>query len=84
MEYTAFDIALVPVIVGLVALFTGLGLPKRIAPVVALGFGVLGGTVYVAPTNLSEGILVGVTIGLAASGLYSGTKNVIKPPKDSE
>lgn len=77
IEYTAFDIALIPVIVGLVALFTGLGLPKRWAPVVALLLGVLGGTVYIAPSNVAEGVLVGLTMGLAASGLYSGTKNTI-------
>jgi len=77
IEYTAFDIALIPVIVGLVALFTGLGLPKRWAPVVALILGILGGTVYIAPANVAEGVLVGLTMGLAASGLYSGTKNTI-------
>lgn len=77
MEYTVFDIAVVPVIVALVALFTGAGLPKRFAPIVAVVLGIAAGLIYVAPGDVAQGVFVGLTMGLAASGLYSGTKNVV-------
>jgi hypothetical protein len=77
-DFVAYDIALVPLIIGLVRIFTGLGMPKKWAPLLALGFGIVGGVVYIAPGQWSKGILVGITMGLAASGLYSGTKHWIE------
>lgn len=91
MEYTVFDIAVVPVIVALVSLIKGAGIPARLAPLLAVVLGIVAGIIYIAPGDLPQGIFVGLTVGLAASGLYSGSravagaKNTIKPkeePKD--
>ena len=78
MDFQAYDIALIPLIVGVVAIFTGLGLPKKFAPLVAVVLGVIVGIVYLAPGELAKGILVGVALGLSSVGLYSGTKNTVQ------
>ena len=51
LDFVAYDIALVPLIVGLVRIFTGIGLPKCWAPLLALAFGIIAGVVYMAPDN---------------------------------
>lgn len=71
-----YDVALVPLILAIVEMCKGLGLPKKFSPVVASALGIAAGVIYVAPGNIAEGILVGLSLGLAAAGLYSGTKNV--------
>lgn len=76
MDFTVYDIGLLPLIIGLVAVATTLGLPKKLAPVLALVLGILSGVVYLAPDNAAQGVLVGIALGLASVGLYSGTKNV--------
>lgn len=73
---TVYDVALVPLILAAVQMFKSLGLPKKYSPVVASVLGIVAGIFYVAPGNVAEGILVGLSLGLAAAGLYSGTKNV--------
>ncbi len=73
----AYDIAIVPVIIALVELMKRVGLPARIAPVAALILGVIGGIIYVSPGDLAQGVFVGLTMGLAASGLWSGAKNTL-------
>ena len=70
-----YDIAIIPLIIGVTELVKRLGLPDKFAAVLSAFLGVVIGLVYVAPENPSEGILVGLAIGLAASGLYSGVKN---------
>lgn len=81
VEYTAFDIALLPVIVALVGLVRSLGLPAKLAPLVAVALGIVAGYVYVAPGDSAQAVLVGITLGLAASGLYSGGKNAVEGVK---
>lgn len=71
----AYDVALIPLITALVTVFTRLGFPKKLAPIVSLVFGVLVGMLYVYPDDIKGGILVGIMLGLSAVGLYSGTKN---------
>lgn len=78
VEYTAFDIALLPVIVALVGLVRSLGLPAKLAPLVAVALGIVAGYVYVAPGDSAQAVLVGITLGLAASGLYSSGKNALE------
>lgn len=77
MEFTAYDIAVVPVIIGVVEVMKKAGLPARLAPFAALVLGIAAGTLFVAPDDLPKGAFVGVAMGLAASGLWSGTKNTI-------
>ena len=68
---------LIGVIVGLVELVKYLGVPKKVLPVVTLVLGVIGGIFYLFPGDLKAGLLMGVIIGLAASGFYSSGKTVI-------
>lgn len=77
MEFTAYDIAVVPVIIGAVEVMKKTGLPARLAPFAALVLGIAAGTLFVTPDDLPKGAFVGVAMGLAASGLWSGTKNTI-------
>ncbi|MFS8652412.1 MAG: hypothetical protein FWJ66_10930 [Caldibacillus sp.] len=71
----AYDVALIPIITGLVGVFTQLGLRKKFAPIVSLVLGLLIGIFYVYPGDIKGGILVGIMLGLSATGLYSGVKN---------
>lgn len=73
-ELFASGAAFVPLIVALVEGAKQAGLPTRWAPLVSLVLGLLVGIIYVAPTDPRQAVLVGLMVGLAASGLYSGTK----------
>jgi len=76
-----YDVAIIPLIVGLVELVKKLGLPDKFAAVLSAVLGVVIGLVYVAPDDPAKGVLVGLSMGLAASGLYSGTKNTVEGVK---
>lgn len=74
-----YGIALIPLIVGLVDLIKKVGLPEKLAPLVSVGIGV--GLVFAyglteAGWNILQCATVGLALGLAPVGLYSGTKNV--------
>lgn len=70
-----YDVVIVPLIVGVVELLKTAGLPKKLAAIIAAILGIIVGIVYVSPEDVPRGILVGLSLGLAASGLYSGVKN---------
>lgn len=70
-----YDVAVIPIITGLVGVFIQLGLRKKFAPIVSLVLGLLIGIFYVYPGDIKGGILVGLMLGLSATGLYSGVKN---------
>lgn len=76
-------VASVPLIVGLVAAIRQVGLPDRFAPVASLVFGVLLGLAgtfmanAMTPQGIVQGVIVGLGLGLAASGAYSATKTTI-------
>ncbi len=76
-----YDVAIIPLIIGVTELVKKLGLPDKFAALLSAVLGVVIGLVYVAPENPLEGILVGLSMGLAASGLYSGTKNTVEGVK---
>lgn len=78
MDFQIYDIAIIPLIVGIVSLFTTIGLPKKFAPIVAVVLGILIGVFYIAPGDVLKGILVGIAVGLSSVGLYSGTKNTVQ------
>lgn len=82
MDFTVYDIAVVPVIIGLVAGFTKLGLPKKFGFIASLILGVVAGIVYISPGDVAKGIYLGIVAGLSASGLYSGVKNGIETFKE--
>ncbi|AEH46803.1 hypothetical protein [Parageobacillus thermoglucosidasius] len=79
--FEIYDVAIIPLILGIVELFKKGGLPARYSPFVSVIFGLLFGIFYVADT-MKEGIVVGLMLGLAASGLYSGTKNMVEKGED--
>ena len=72
----------VPLIVALVQLLKGQGLPARWAPLASVVLGVVLAIAALVAEQYPEAggwlgaILLGVILGLAASGLYSGGKAV--------
>lgn len=77
MAFTAYDFALVPIIIVLVEVIGGMGVPSRFLPAVALALGLAGGFVYIAPDDPAKAVLSGIVMGLSAIGTYSGVKNTI-------
>lgn len=73
--FEVYDVMLIPLIIGLVQVLKTLGLRKKFLPLASVIFGIAGGVFYVYPDDLKGGIIVGIMLGLSASGLYSGTKN---------
>ena len=69
-----YDVVLIPLIIGIVELLKMYGMPRRLLPIVAIIFGIVGGIVYIYPNDIKAGILIGLMMGLSASGLYSGGK----------
>ncbi|MBU5592797.1 hypothetical protein KQI89_13675 [Clostridium sp. MSJ-4] len=64
------------VVMGLSQVAKELGIKVKLIPILNLILGLIAGIVYVAPGDLKTGIFSGLTIGLTASGFYSGVKNV--------
>ncbi|GIN39750.1 MULTISPECIES: hypothetical protein [Heyndrickxia] len=75
--FQIYDVALIPLIAGLVELAKRAGLPIKYSPYVAIILGLLLSFFYLTD-NIKEGIIVGLMLGLSASGLYSSSKNIAK------
>lgn len=69
---------IIPVIVALVELFKGLGLPKKFAALISVSLGAIIGIFYIENNDIKTRIFLGIVYGLSASGLYSTTKNSIE------
>lgn len=69
------ETVVVPIIISIVQLVKGLGMPKKFSAIVAVVVGVLIGVFFIEPQSIRIGIFKGIVYGLTASGLYSGTKN---------
>lgn len=74
----AYDVVLISLIIGLVELLKSAGVPKKFLPIGSVVFGVAAGVFYVYPDDIKGGIIIGIMLGLSASGLYSGSKNMIE------
>lgn len=72
IEISLYGFALLPLIIGLVAMVRTLGLSRRLLPVASLAFGI--GAAFLATDNVKQAIVTGVALGLASSGLYAGVK----------
>lgn len=79
MEFN--ETIIIPIIISIVELVKGLGLPKKFSALSAVVIGILIGVFYVVPGNLKHGLFKGVIYGLMAAGLYSGTKNTVEEIK---
>jgi drug/metabolite transporter (DMT)-like permease len=78
MEFTTYDVAIIPLIVALVGVLGKFGLTARWQPLAALVLGLAGGFVYVAPEDPKKAVLVGLVMGLSSIGTFSGVKNTIQ------
>lgn len=79
--FEIYNVAIIPLILALIELFKRGGLPAKYSPFIGVVFGLLFGIFYLA-ADIKEGIIVGLMLGLSASGLYSGVKNLLE--KDDE
>lgn len=75
--FEIYNIAIIPLILGLVELFKRAGVSNRFSPFIAVILGLLAGIFYIS-TDIKQGIIVGLMLGLSASGLYSGSKNFMQ------
>jgi uncharacterized membrane protein YGL010W len=75
--FEVYNIAIIPLVLGLVELFKRAGVSAKYSPFVAVILGVLAGVFYIS-SDIKEGVIIGLMLGLSASGLYSGTKNLVK------
>ena len=72
-EFSPIVVAVVPVALGLVQLIKTAGLPTRLAPIASLLVGI--GLITLLPDLSWQATLAqGLIVGLAASGLWSGSK----------
>ena len=83
---TAVDIAFIPIVIGLVAVYKMSGLRSVYAPISAIvsGMVLIGLEAWATPpVSVAEAVLKvvigGIVIGLAASGLYSGSATTFSP-----
>ncbi|KAA9026081.1 hypothetical protein [Niallia endozanthoxylica] len=72
--YEFLHLVVIPLIIGMVEIIKKAGLPVQFSPIVAVAIGLFFGIFYL--DTLKEGIIVGLMVGLSASGLYSGGKNL--------
>lgn len=77
-ELSIYGIALVPVIVGLLEFLKRFGVPKQFIPLLSMVLGIFMGFFYLAPGDTPRALLLGIVLGLASIGLFSGTKNTLQ------
>ena len=75
------ETVVIPIIMSIVQLAKGLGMPKKFSAVIAVIIGALIGVFFMEPQNIKIGIFKGIVYGLTASGLYSGAKNTVQQVK---
>ena len=77
------EAVIIPVIMSIVELIKGLGMPKKYSALAAVVVGVLMGIFFIEPGSIRSGLFKGIVYGLTASGLYSGTKNTYEQVKNN-
>jgi hypothetical protein len=75
-EFSPLIMAIVPVILGLVQVVKQVGLPSRFAPLASIAIGI--GLVALTGVAWQAFVVQGIIAGLAASGLWSGSKATIQ------
>jgi len=79
MTYLITPSAQIALIIGLCEVCKRMGVPTRFLPLVDLVLGLISGVLVYGvhmQYGLTEGILLGIALGLGACGLFSGIKNV--------
>lgn len=71
--------ATIAVVVALVQAYKLMGGPSRVAPLLAILFGIALGFLTIQPYDFRQIILQGIVTGLSAAGLYSGARAVTAP-----
>lgn len=74
-EFSPLVVAVVPLVVGIVQVVKGVGLDSKYAPIASVVAGV--GLIALTGVTWQATIVQGLIAGLAASGLWSGTKSVV-------
>lgn len=69
-----YGIGLIPLIMGVSEVLKKAGINEKFIPIVDLILGI--GAGFLLSSNVKEAIVYGIFMGLSASGLYSGIKNV--------
>ncbi|HCJ57127.1 holin [Lutispora sp.] len=69
---------IIPVIMAVIEILKGVGLPKRFGALAALILGIVIGIFFLDQPQIKLKIFQGIIYGLSASGLYSGAKNAIE------
>ena len=72
METAYFGVGFVPLVIGLVEVAKRAGLPSRFAPLLSLFLGV--GLMFAVGADIIQATVLGLAVGLSASGLYSGVR----------
>jgi hypothetical protein len=83
---TLFGLSAVPLILGLVQLGKEVGLPGRFAPLLSLALGIAAGMAMQSTLPHPvwvQGLVIGIAIGLSASGLYSHAVSFSDAPQDA-
>ena len=79
MKYLLTPVAQVALIMGIAEVCKRLGLNSRWIPLVDLALGILSGcVVYSGKFGMVNSIVLGISLGLSACGLFSGIKNVME------
>lgn len=76
MDIEVYGVVLVPTILGLVEVSKRVGLPDKWSPILSVILGLFAGILLLFPEDIRQGIVVGLALGLSATGLYSGAKNI--------
>jgi hypothetical protein len=89
MQPELYGIAIVPAILALVQVAKETGVPSRLAPIISLALGVAAGVAlqfassspaapFDGPT-IVQGVVVGIGLGLGASGAFSAVNTFVEP-----
>lgn len=80
MEYLTPAI-IIAIIIGVAEAIKKMGCPKRFIPLIDIALGVVGGVfvfgIYLGH-GITEGVVIGLVMGLSACGLFSGVKNTLE------
>lgn len=76
MDIEVYGVFIVPLILGLVEIAKKAGLPSKWSPVFAVVLGLVAGLTLLFPGDPGQGVVIGLALGLSATGLYSGAKNI--------